>query len=456
MNKFFTSTGSLSAHSKWILIRLITEKMIGDELSKSDLIGLGCTHNKFKKVIDELQEINAILKHKTEHSKKGRPAESYIFIYDEHTEMTKSLPSKELVRIKNKKLKDEELRVPVKIVWCFFVLNQDEFGYVVNFTLSNIAKACRLKDAEVKTAISQLIDLKLIQKAIKGCTLKKVEVKNKRNVVETEDNNFKRSSCFKIIGNNHNKFIYLFTFPSLTNLESHANRKKIYNLSGALIDFFFSEKKRENVFLGLLRFEVDSLEHDSNFLCQQPKEVFSYFDGVLLKLVSMGLSYLLNGGTNIKPVSQKDAFSHIFSPADYEVSAANLGHGTSYLIRNLANIYIHYILYSIVHSLKDTPKVGEDIEKYLSSIHSLKKKDNCINAFIENTHSKVEFNDVTSIYNLILFTNLDLCEKVKSNDGTVTFMDSKSQLKNGNYNIFHIDPKVFEAFYKDTLTSEQN
>lgn len=451
MNKLFTSTGSLSAHSKWILIRLITEKTIGDELSKSELIELGCPHNKFKKVIEELQEINAISKLEAEHFKPGRPTLSYTFIHNSHGKIER-LKFTEMLA----KLEGLELRVPIKLVWCFFVLNQDEFGYVVNFTLSNIAKACGLKDAEVKTAISQLIDLKLIQKAIKGCTLKKVEDENKNSIVEIGGNNFKRSSCFKIIGNNHNKFIYLFTSPSLTNLESHANRKKIYNLSGALIDFFFSEKKRENVFLRLLRFEVDPLEHDFNFLCQQPKEVFSYFDGVLLKLVSMGLSYLLNGGTKIKPISQKDAFSHIFSPADYEVSAANLGYGTSYLIRNLANIYIHYILYSIVHSLKDTPEVGEDIEKYLSSIHSLKKKDNSINAFIENTHSKVEFYDVTSIYNLILFTNLDLCEKVDSNDGTVTFMDSKSQLKNGNYNIFHIDPKVFEAFYKETLTSEQN
>lgn len=451
MSELFNLTTGISAYSKWVLIRLITKKNIGDELSKPDLIELGCPYNKFKKVIEELQEINAILTRKTENSKKGRPAESYIFIYDEHTEMTKSLPSKELIRIK-----DEELRVPVKIVWCFFVLNQDEFGYVVNFTLSNIAKACGLKDAEVKTAISQLIDLKFIQKAIKGCTLKKVEDKNKRNVVGTGCNNLKRSSCYKIIGNNQNNFIYLFTVPSLTNLESYANRKKIYNFSGALIDFFFSEKIRENVFLRLLRFEVDSLKHDFNFLCQQPKEVFSYFDGVLLKLVSMGLSYLLNGGTKIKPVSQEDAFNHIFSPADYELSAANLGYGTSCLIKNLANIHIHYILYSIFHSLKDTPKVGEDIEKYLSSIHSFKSKGFYINTFIKNTHSKVKFSDVTSINNLILFTNLDLSEKVNSNDRTVKFMDSKSQLNNGNYNIFHIDLKVFEAFYKNTLTSEQN
>ena len=55
MNKFFTSTASLSAYTKWVLIRLITGKIIGDELSKADLIKLGCPHNKFKKVIEELQ-----------------------------------------------------------------------------------------------------------------------------------------------------------------------------------------------------------------------------------------------------------------------------------------------------------------------------------------------------------------------------------------------------------------
>lgn len=262
MNKFFTSTASLSAYTKWVLIRLITGKIIGDELSKADLIKLGCPHNKFKKVIEELQEINAISKLEVEHFKPGRPTLSYTFIYNGHDEIHR-LKCTEM----QAKLEGLELRVPIKLVWCFFVLNQDEFGYVVNFTLSNIAKACGLKDAEVKTAISQLIDLKFIQKAIKGCTLKKVEDKNKRNVVKTGGNNFKRSSCFKIMGDNHNKFIYLFTFPSLTNLESYANRKKIYNFSGALIDFFFSEKIRENIFLRLLRFEVDSLEHDFNFLC---------------------------------------------------------------------------------------------------------------------------------------------------------------------------------------------
>lgn len=155
MNEFFNLTTGLSAYSKWVLIRLILKKTIEDELSKSDLIELGCPHNKFKKVIEELQEINAISKLEAEHFKRGRPALSYTFIYNGHDEIDR-LKFTEMLA----KLEGLGLRVPIKLVWCFFVLNQDEFGHVENFSVPVIAKACKLKNVEVKTAIIKLVKSK--------------------------------------------------------------------------------------------------------------------------------------------------------------------------------------------------------------------------------------------------------------------------------------------------------
>lgn len=452
MSEFFNLTTGLSAYSKWVLIRLIAEKTSGDELSKSDLIKLGCPHNKFKKVIEELQEINAISKLEAKHFKRGRPTLSYTFSYHSHDKIDR-LKFTEMLA----KSEGLERRVPIKLVWYFFALNQDEYGYVESFSLPIIAKVCGLKNVEVKTAISKLIELNFIQQVIKGCTFKKIEIigaKNERSLTRIEENNLKRSSCFKIIEKNQNKFSYLFTLPSITHFDSSSGRKKIYSLTGLLLDFYSDKGIRENVFLRLLRYEVSPFEHDFNFLYQQHKEVFRYFDEVLLKLVSMGISHLINGETKIKPVCQKDTFNHIFSPADYELSADNLGYGTSHLITKLANILIHYILYSIIYSLKDPQKIDGDIEKYLDSIQSLKSKDINIDALVRKIHSKVKFSDVYSIKNLTLLTNLDLTEKVNCNEGTAEFMDSKDQPTNRINNIFHIGPEIFEAFYINTLTSE--
>tara|TARA_Y100000310_G_C20648252_1_gene797885 strand:+ start:1399 stop:2124 length:726 start_codon:yes stop_codon:yes gene_type:complete len=230
MNEFFTT--SLSAYSKWILIRLIVDETIEGKLSKADLIKLGCPHNKFKKVVDELIKFNAILLDNVEHIKKGRPSDSYIFVYDRYTEINKLLPRETLAKIEG-----IGFRVPVKIVWCFFCLNKNEFGFVENLSVPVIAKACKLKNVEVQSAISKLVELNFIQHVIKGCTFKKVEIigsKHKRTLIGTEGNNLKRTSCFKIIDKNQYKFLYLFTLPLIAHLDSHSRRKKIYSLTGAL------------------------------------------------------------------------------------------------------------------------------------------------------------------------------------------------------------------------------
>ena len=171
MNEFFILTTSLSAHSKWVLIRLISKKTIGDELSKSDLIELGCPHNKFKKVIEELQEINAISKLEAKHSKRGRPTLSYTFSYNSLDKIDRLKFTEMLAKIEG-----IELRVPIKLVWYFFALNQDEFGHVENFSVPTIAKVCGLKNIEAKTAVIKLIEEGLILELTKGCTYKKSEL----------------------------------------------------------------------------------------------------------------------------------------------------------------------------------------------------------------------------------------------------------------------------------------
>ncbi|WP_348708395.1 hypothetical protein [uncultured Pseudoalteromonas sp.] len=453
MDSVFSELLSLSANAKWLLISLQTTEVPERMRNQTELSKIGCPKNKINKVIDELVNFNVLEIYSEVHKRAGRPKLFYAY----NKEKLSHLFESSLTNIE--RVTASDFSIPVKLVWLFLCSNQDELGYVENFSIPAIAKACGLENAGVKTAISKLVDLNFIQLVIKGCTLKKVEIistKNEMSTIGIEGNNLKRSSCFKVIGKNQNKFSYLFTLPSIANFDSLSRRKKVYSLTGVLIDFYSGKGIRETAFLRLLRYEVSPSEHEFNFLYQQPKEVFRYFDEVLLKLVSIGLSHLINGENKIKPVCQEDTFNHIFSPANYELSAENLGYETSHLIAKLANILIHFILYSIINSLKDTPQIEGDIKKYLNCIHSLKKKGINIDALIRNIHAKVTFYDTFSIRNLTLLTNLDLSEKVNSYEGTVELMGSKDHPTNGICNIFHLSPETFEAFYINTLTSEQN
>ncbi|MEQ5874972.1 hypothetical protein J3455_10540 [Pseudoalteromonas sp. NFXS39] len=288
MSEFFNLTTGLSAYSKWVLIRLIAEKTIGDELSKSDLIELGCPHNKFKKVIEELQEINAISKLAAEHFKPGRPADSYIFVYDKYTEMNKSLLFKKLVQIE-----DESFRVPVKIVWCFFVLNQDEFGHVENFSLPTIANKCGLKNIEAKTAITKLIEQNFIIQITKGCTYKK----NERFTCNEKKANPKRPSAYlvpyldlqgelKVISMGNIRFKPLLEIKDIN--------KQIYK-----DNFIKSLSPELDTSLGenvsLLKFQAEGLTSMHIFkaiklhLAKQPKSVLDNLYYVFLLLLTKGI-----------------------------------------------------------------------------------------------------------------------------------------------------------------------
>lgn len=345
MNEFFTVSTGLSAYSKWVLIRLILDKTIGDQLSKTDFIKRGCPYNKFNIVVGELLNIEAISEHKVGQSNPERPKSSYNFIYDAPSEISKLISSEMLVKIEA-----ENFRVPVKIVWCFLCLSKDEFGFVENLSVPVIAKACKLKNVEVKTAIKQLDNANLLSQPVKGCTIKKYSSENSKtikNSIGSEANNLKRCSTFKI-NDKETHAIYLIALPSF-------NKRKLNSYTTIFLSLLRDKPlNRDSLFMELLHFENKWLEStpkqydEIGFLMQQPPQIFDHFDSVLFKLASYGLLRLLNKtGYVLKPISEEDAFNQILSPANFEFMAAIHGRLTSELIGSFANLLIHYILYPL-------------------------------------------------------------------------------------------------------------
>lgn len=458
MNEFFNLTTSLSVYSKWVLIRLIVEKTIGDELSKSDLIELGCPHNKFKKVIEELQEINAISKLEAKHFKRGRPTLSYTFIYNSHYKIER-LKFAEMLA----KLEELKLRVPVRLVWSFFALNQDEHGYIEGFTMANIAKVCGLESPQIKTAIKQLGNANLLSQPVKGCTIKKcysVRPKTKKGLTGSEANNLKRSSVFKIKKDNQASNIYLMTVP----LRSSQTKNKKPNLYTAILLPLLLEPphRRESLFKELLRLENKWLDSGTKqndeilFLRQQPTQVFDYFDDVLFKLASYGLLRLLNKtGHVLNPISEEDAFKQILSPANFELITAIHGRLTSELIGSFANILIHYILFNLYQNRCDiTLPTTPSKQEYLSWVTSLGCTGKNIDIELIKTPTKAILPDISSIENLVISSSIDFSDKVNITNIDVDFIDPKSNLKSGQHPVFQCVHDSFAHFYKSVITSE--
>ncbi|MGR3983357.1 hypothetical protein [Pseudoalteromonas sp. 1181_04] len=459
MNEFFTFTTNLSPYTKWVLIRLITGRVIGDELSKADFIEFGCTHNKLVRVIEELQKINAISKLEFESFKRGRPALSYSFIYNCPNKIDKLIPSEMLAKLEGLKL-----RVPIKLVWSFFALNQDEQGYIEGFSVAKIAKACGLKVIEVKTAIEALKEKKIIFQVIRGCTLKAPVITKNNTIISTFRNkNLKRASCFRIMSDTQQKFLYLVITPPLTTPYSLSRSKNRNSFTAILLDFLSKENVKEKPLLNLLRFETkesnittDYCLYELQFLTQQPSHIFDYFDQILFKLVSQGLSHLLNHGTNIKPICEEDTFNLILSPANYEFATNLAGLISSYLITHLANILIHYILYAFYsHREKSDDLEDVDQAKYLTWIHSLNSSRDKVDIQIIKTQIVVTLQDSRTIENFVLSTNLDLSAKVKILKGYSEFKEPRSLLKDGEYSIFQCVYSLFAHFYKTVITSER-
>jgi hypothetical protein len=455
MNKIFTLKTNLSPHTKWMLIRLIIGRIVGDEVSKNDLIKLGCPHNKLKKVIEELQEINAISKLESKHFKRGRPTLSYSFIYDEPNEISKLISSEILVKFEGLKL-----RMPIKLVWSFFALNQDEQGYIEGFSMAKIAKACGLKIVEVKTAIKQLDNANLLSQPVKGCTIKKYSNENSKtikNSIGSEANNLKRCSTFKINDDKETHPIYLIALPSF-------NKRKLNSYTTIFLSLLQDKPLNSgSLFMELLHFENKWLEStpkqydEIGFLMQQPPQVFDHFDSVLFKLASYGLLRLLNKtGHVLKPISEEDAFNQILSPANFELTAAIHGRLTSELIGSFANLLIHYILYTLYLNRCDiTLPTSPSKQDYLSWVTSLGSTDKNIDIELMKTPTKVELPDISSIENLVISSSIDFSDKVNITNMDVDFRDPKSGLGSGQYPVYQCPPDSFAHFYKTVITSEQ-
>ena len=460
MNEFFTLTTNLSPHTKWVLIRLITCKALEDEVSKTDLIELGCPHNKLIKVIEELQKINAISKLEVEHFKRGRPTLSYNFIYDEPNEISKLISSEMLADIEKIK------RVPAKLVWCLFALKQDEFGYIENISMANITKVCGLESTQLKTAIYLLKNKNLISQPVTGCSIKKYYSvapkvrKVRKGLIGSEANNLKRSSVFKIKKRNQASNIYLMAVP-LRNSQTKNKKPNLY--TAVLLPLLLEPPHiRESLFMELLRLENKWLDSDTKpkdeiqFLKQQPTQVFDYFDDVLFKLASYGLLRLLNKtGYVLKPISEEDAFNQILSPANFEFMAAIHGRLTSELIGSFANILIHYILFNLYQNRCDiTLPTTPSKQEYLSWVTSLGCTDKNIDIELIKTPTKAVLPDISSIENLVISSSIDFSDKVNITNIDVDFIDPKSNLKSGQHPVFQCVHDSFAHFYKSVITSE--
>ncbi|MBB1341104.1 hypothetical protein H5158_05560 [Pseudoalteromonas sp. SR45-6] len=367
MNEFFTFTSNLSPYTKWVLIRLITGRVIGDKLSKADFLELGCTHNKFKKVIEELQEFNAILKHKTEHSKKGRPAESYIFIYDEHTEMTKSLPIEKLLKVEGK-----SFRVPVKIVWCFFVLNQDEFGHVENFSLPTIANACGLKTIEVKTAVTKLIEHDLITQLTRGCTFRKNEV------FTYEENRLitKRPSAYSLSIPNYDSLDELNTTALDFNLLLSSKEVKIGDYVSSICNWLPSSfdiryKVLFDVYLNG-HFSGLTFELVKSYLADQPESSIDNFRSSLALLTIKCIKKILSCRNQKQHLSILDVSNSLFGTTDIFHMNSNLYHLSSF-ITSFINVYVNCLLFiTYAYFKKSTPFRVKAYRNYISEIDNMK------------------------------------------------------------------------------------
>lgn len=460
MNKFFTLTANLSSHAKWVFFQLIIKKTLGINLSKGDIIELGCAHNKYLNVIHELQKFNAILKLEVEHKKRGRPSVSYDYVFEKHYEISQLIPRNILVE-----LEDVELRTPTKLVWSFFLLNQDEFGYVENISKHEIAKACGLKITELKTAIKHLKNMKLLSQPVTGCTIKELAILNENKskpLDNIEGNNLKRNSTFRI--NNAKKIdsLYLIKLPLINRWISFTDKKKLGYYTAIFLPLFREQSaKQDTFFLDLLRFEnewikdVSNLNDEYQFLAQQPLQVFKYFDDVLFRLVTCGLLHIIRSGNNIiKPISEEDSFNLIFSPANFE-SRENVSVNTiSKLISSFANILIHYILFHF-YEYKNDSNLDQSLkfQQYSDWIANL-KQNNKIKMEVIKTPTKAWATKITSIKNLVISSNIDFSDTIKKNNLYVDFKDPNSHLKNGEYPFLQCIHDSFAHFYKSVITSE--
>ncbi|KPV90307.1 hypothetical protein AN395_03349 [Pseudoalteromonas sp. P1-30] len=462
MHKFFLLTPTLSAHSKWVLLQLIIKDNLGKNLSKNDIIELGCAHNKYSNVIRELQEIKAILKLKVKHKKNAPPSISYDYWFSKHHEVNQLIPRNML-----EKLEYVKLRTPTKLVWSFFLLNQDEFGYVENFSKPEIAKACGLKLTELKTGIKHLKNMKLLSQPVTGCTIKELAIlegKEPKPIKKNKGINLKRSSTFLINHNKQTHSLYVIKMRQIIKWRFLTDKNKLRYYTAIFLPLLQKQpKSQDTFFLDLLRFkhewikDTSDLNDEYQFLSQQPLQVFKYLDDVLFRLVTCGLLKIVRYGNNIiNPVSEEDSSNRIFGPLKSRTMDNVNGNITSKLMSNFANILIHYILFHFYeHKRNNNLDHSREFKQYSNWIASLKSKNCKIEMEIVNTPTKVWAPDIASIKNLLVSSNIEFSGQIKKSYSHVDFKDPNFHLKNGEYAILHCIQSSFAYFYKSVITSEQ-
>jgi hypothetical protein len=361
MSEFFNLTTGLSAYSKWVLIRLIAEKNIGDELSKSDLIELGCPHNKFKKVIEELQEINAISKLEAKHFKRGRPTNSYTFSYNSHDKIDQLKFTEMLAKIEGL-----ELRVPIKLVWYFFALNQDEFGHVENFSVPTIAKVCGLKNIEAKSAVTKLIEQGLILELTTGCTYKKSELMT--HYINQDVT--KRPSAYLVSPLHINGKVNIISTGIKINFNSVLNvaegDKDLY--INNIIKSLPSSKPLNSIsYIQENLMSEDMYNAFKIYLDMQPKNVLENFKSTLSLLL---YKFLQLPPSNLKKrLSIINVSNSLFGTRDIFNMNSILFHLCSF-ITNCINLYSHSFLFYVWFS---SEKISfRNIKAYLKKLSNIK------------------------------------------------------------------------------------
>jgi hypothetical protein len=286
--------------------------------------------------------------------------------------MNKSLPIEKLLKVEGK-----SFRVPVKIVWCFFVLNQDEFGHVENFSLPTIANACGIKQIEVKTAVTKLIVHNLITQLTRGCTFRKNEV------FTYEENRLitKRPSAYGLSIPNSDrvdglKATALKATALNFNLLLSSEEVKFGDYVSSICNTLPSNlDNRYKVLLGVYLnslFSDHSFKLVKSYLADQPKNSIDNFLSSLALLTVKCIKKILSYKNQKQHLSIFDVSNSLFGTTDIFHMNSNLYHLSS-VITSFINVYVNCLLFITYAYFKEsTPFRVKAYRNYISEIGDMK------------------------------------------------------------------------------------
>lgn len=449
MHQLFKDTKNLSPYAKWVLISLVIYHPPGSIINKLQIIELGCPHNKFSKVVNELLSYGALSQVKVPSAIQGRPALSYRILGCNFTSLDALKADETFCEFKNSKI-----RAPFKLVWCFFILNQNKYSEIESCSSLDISMACGLEAIQVKKIIKKLKETNKIHQSVTGCTLKKSDT-----LTSGTSQSFKRPSSYRISRGTEKQNTYLIKLLRINTPLSLANYKHRHGITALILDLLTAEPESSLVFERLLYKEIrlenikqEKLLKELEFLMVQPIQSFKYFDDILLKLTSYGMTMLLESkNASTTPISDQYAHEQIFGSPNFDPLFNEVGSITSKLICSLTNILIHYCFYNVFFNQK------KDYDSYDKWIKSLNKPNKNIKIQVLSEPTKALVDGQTSLTHLILNTNLDFTEELDCSPQDVAFLKPKSIFKNSECLVLKVIPNYFAHFYdKHFLTSELN